>query len=77
MANGFNMDTFTHLGALGAVVVVAGILFMAISKGGVGMIPPVGVAPTGVPPVAGVTDPFLYRNVSNAMYGKKGCGCGR
>ena len=77
MANGFNMETFTHLGALGAVVVVAGIIFMAISKGGGAIVSPPGVAPTGVPPVAGVTDPFLYRNVSNAMYGKKGCGCGK
>ena len=33
MANGINMDTLTQLGALGGVVVIAGIIFMAFSRG--------------------------------------------
>ncbi len=73
MANGINMDTLSQLGALGAAVVIVGIIGMAITRG----MTPVAAPPGAAPPVPNVTEPFLYKKVSNAMYGKSGCGCGR
>lgn len=72
-----NMDMLTQLGALGAVVVVAGIVAMAFGKGMAGGAPAGASPPPGAIATDDVTAPFLYTKFSNAYAGSKGCGCGR